>query len=101
MVVRSPLPASSHIVPDGTATRVAQKHFGGASSSCASSRKPRHFVATAAIDAGVRLNPGWPETGSTSGRESRPVRPPLDVRSVQWIGTNNSPGRWPALTWMR
>ena len=47
----------------------------------------------AAIRAGVILKPGWPDTGSVAARASRPVRPPVDCRSVQWIGVNSSPGR--------
>src|SRR3546814_19491687 len=58
-------------------------------------RKPLHSVATFSTLAGVDLKPGWPECGSTSGRGSRPVRPPLDIWSVQWIGVKISPGRWP------
>ncbi len=50
---------------------------------------------------GVALKPGWPECGSTSARGSRPVRPPLDWRSVQWIGVKTSPRRWPALSCAR
>src|SRR3546814_9094512 len=46
-------------------------------------RKPLHSVATFSTLAGVDLKPGWPECGSTSGRGSRPVRPPLDIWSVQ------------------
>src|SRR3546814_2886778 len=91
MAFRSPLPAISHITPEGTATRVAHRQRGVSVNSRAISRKPRHLGVTAATDAGVRLKPGWPDTGSTSGRGSSPVRPPLDVRSVQWIGTNSSP----------
>src|SRR3546814_2020135 len=74
IALRSPLPASSHITPDGTATRVAQRHRGVLASSRARSRKPRHLGVMAAIDAGVRLNPGCPDTGSTSGRGRNPVR---------------------------
>ena len=88
---RIAIPASSHRLPAGTATRVAQRHWGVRTGSPATIRKPRQRVATAASRAGVCLKPGWPDTGSTSGRGNRPVRPPLDVRSVQWIGVKISP----------
>ena len=87
--------ANRNPTPPATATR--DHHVpGGSGRGWRISANPRKPNATGAIAAAVALASGWPENGSVNGATSSHTRAAVAVESLQWIGANREPRRWPA-----
>ena len=88
----APLPANSRRCTRSPG-ECAHHKASGCVARCRDSRKPCHSTATASIRAGVCLNSGSPECGSTTGFTAAPARDCRANCSLQWIGEKDHPGR--------